>query len=193
LPTIKEKKEFIRYFLNNFQLKKRECVWILNYLMSHEQLIKRVHFVESAKSCPIGIIISTRCASENVPFRYYVGLSMTTDGEKAFHDIRNSGNEDIYIQLNFNGSNTNHQYLGVLEHNPFAPRENSHNAKDSIAAIHLLEYCVNKFQIESIKKEIDRTLETGDKERFTELCEMLNAYPAVERQFEIYKRPRMSV
>jgi uncharacterized protein YpiB (UPF0302 family) len=193
LPTIKEKKEFIRYFLNNFQLKKRECVWILNYLMSHDQLIKRVHFVEDAKSCPIGIIVSTHCATDSVPFRYYVGLSMITDGEKAFHDIRSSGNEDIYIELNFNGSNTNHQYLGVLEHNPFAQRENNVKSDFSIAAIHFLEYCINKFHFESIRKEIDGTLENGDKDRFKELCEMLNTYPVVERQFETYKRPRMSV
>ena len=35
--------------LNNYQLKQRECVWILNYLMSHDQLMHKVHFVEHAK------------------------------------------------------------------------------------------------------------------------------------------------
>jgi uncharacterized protein YpiB (UPF0302 family) len=195
LPTIDKKKEFIRYFLNNYQLKKRECVWILNYLMSHDQLMNKVHFVENAKYCPRGIIISTHCASDNVPFRFYNDLSMTTDGEKAFYDIRLNREEDIYIQLNFNDSNTNHQYLGILEDNPYIPKAEKglEETKDSLAAIHFLEYCVNQFQLESIKKEIDRTLENGDKDRFKELCEQLNKYPVAKKQFETYKRPRMSV
>jgi uncharacterized protein YpiB (UPF0302 family) len=195
LPTIDKKKEFIRCFLNNYQLRKRECVWILNYLMSHDQLLNKVHFVENAKYCPKAIIISTHCASDNVPFRYYVELSMTTDGEKAFYDIRLNRDEEIYIQLNFNGSNTNHQYLGVLEDNPYVSKSEKgvEETKDSLVAIHFLEYCVNKFQFELIKKEIDRTLENGDKGKFKELCELLNGHPVVNKQFETYKRPRMSV
>ena len=44
--------------LNNYQLKQRECVWILNYLMSHDQLMHKVHFVEHAKYCPRGLVMS---------------------------------------------------------------------------------------------------------------------------------------
>lgn len=39
--SVNEKKDFIRWFLNHYQLKRRECVWILNYLMSHDQLMKK--------------------------------------------------------------------------------------------------------------------------------------------------------
>lgn len=39
--SVNEKKEFIRWFLNHYQLKRRECVWILNYLMSHDQLMEK--------------------------------------------------------------------------------------------------------------------------------------------------------
>ena len=46
--SVNEKKEFVRWFLNNYQLKRRECVWILNYLMSHDQLMEKVHCVENA-------------------------------------------------------------------------------------------------------------------------------------------------
>ena len=68
--TVNEKKEFVRWFLTNYQLKRRECVWILNYLMSHDQLMKRVHFVEQAQFCPRGMVMSTHCV-EDPPFRFY--------------------------------------------------------------------------------------------------------------------------
>lgn len=41
--SVNEKKDFIRWFLNHYQLKRRECVWILNYLMSHDSLMEKVH------------------------------------------------------------------------------------------------------------------------------------------------------
>ena len=85
--SVNEKKDFIRWFLNHYQLKRRECVWILNYLMSHDQLMEKVHFVEQAQYCPRGLIMSTHCV-DKVPFRFYKENVMTTDAEKSFHDIR---------------------------------------------------------------------------------------------------------
>ena len=119
--SVNEKKDFIRWFLNHYQLKRRECVWILNYLMSHDQLMEKVHFVEQAQYCPRGIIMSAHCADE-VPFRFYKENIMTTDAEKSFHDIRLNREEDIYIQLNFRASFKVPQFAAVLEENPFMPK-----------------------------------------------------------------------
>ena len=55
--SVNEKKDFVKWFLNNYQLKQRECVWILNYLMSHDHLMHTVHFVEHAKYCPRGLVM----------------------------------------------------------------------------------------------------------------------------------------
>jgi len=123
--SVNEKKDFIRWFLNRYQLKRRESVWILNYLMSHDQLMEKVHFVEEAQFCPRGLIMSTHCTRE-VPFRFYKDNIMTTDAEKSFHDIRLNRDEDIYIQLNFHGSRQSHQYAAVLEENPFVQKNGFH-------------------------------------------------------------------
>jgi len=32
----KDKKTFVRWFLKRFDLKRRECVWILNYIVGHD-------------------------------------------------------------------------------------------------------------------------------------------------------------
>ncbi|WP_455919552.1 ReoY family proteolytic degradation factor [Priestia megaterium] len=171
--TVNEKKEFVRWFLTNYQLKRRECVWILNYLMSHDQLMKRVHFVEQAQFCPRGMVMSTHCV-EDPPFRFYKENIMTTDAEKSFHDIRLNREEDIYIELNFRSLYSSPQYVAVLEDNPYMPKANQTNEKDRVLAEQILEESIQKFQRSKIMELIDKALDENDKEEFQRLSEYLN-------------------
>lgn len=173
--SVNEKKDFIRWFLNHYQLKRRECVWILNYLMSHDQLMEKVHFVENAEKCPRGLIMSTHCVDE-VPFRFYKENVMTTDAEKSFHDIRLNRDEDIYIQLNFYASNQVHQYAAVLVENPFMPKKLQITEKDKIIAEQFLVKSIEKFQKEKILQLIDEALDNGDKELFITLTNQLKYF-----------------
>ncbi|MFD0048595.1 ReoY family proteolytic degradation factor [Actinomycetes bacterium NPDC127524] len=170
--SVNEKKDFIRWFLNHYQLKRRECVWILNYLMSHDQLMKKVHFVEHAQYCPRGLIMSTHCVDE-APFRFYKSNIMTTDAEKSFHDIRLNREEDIFIQLNFKSAYSSYQYASVLENNPFMPRSTAGNDKDKILAEQFLENTILSFQKDRILKEIDDALDNNDEKMFKTLTEKL--------------------
>ncbi|ASV69203.1 ReoY family proteolytic degradation factor [Cytobacillus sp. FSL W7-1323] len=171
--SVNEKKDFIRWFLNHYQLKRRECVWILNYLMSHDQLMEKVHFVEQAQYCPRGLIMSTHCVDE-APFRFYKENVMTTDAEKSFHDIRLNREEDIFIQLNFHAANKAHQYAAVLEENPFMPKTLRISEKDRMIAERFLTESLARFQKEKLLKEIDEALDKQDKERFIQLTTKLN-------------------
>ncbi|UZH06823.1 ReoY family proteolytic degradation factor [Heyndrickxia coagulans] len=166
--SINEKKEFIRWFLNHYQLKRRESVWILNYLMGHDELMEKVHFVEEAHLCPRGIIMSTHCV-DNVPFRFYKDNIMTTDAEKSFHDIRLNREEDIYIQLNFKKSQLSYQYAAVLEENPYMPKDLHINETDRQMAEKLLEKSMKDFKRNKLREEIDKALDEKDYSRFVEL------------------------
>ncbi|WP_018660396.1 ReoY family proteolytic degradation factor [Heyndrickxia acidiproducens] len=170
--SINEKKEFIRWFLNHYQLKRRESVWILNYLMSHDQLMEKVHFVEEAHLCPRGLIMSTHCV-DNVPFRFYKENIMTTDAEKSFHDIRLNRDEEIYIQLNFKSSHLSYQYAAVLEENPFMPKDLHINEKDRMMAEKILQQSIYDFQRNKILKEIDHALDERDYDRFIQLSKQV--------------------
>ncbi len=170
--SVNEKKDFIRWFLNNYQLKRRECVWILNYLMSHDQLMKNVHFVEQAQYCPRGIIMSTHCV-DDVPFRFYKENVMTTDAEKSFHDIRLNREEEIYIQLNFRSSFHSPNYVAVLEENPYMPKHLHVNEQDKELAKKFLEESIHLFQKEHLLKRIDEALDRQDKTEFQRLTEQL--------------------
>lgn len=171
--SVNEKKDFIRWFLNHYQLKRRECVWILNYLMSHDQLMEKVHFVEQAQYCPRGLIMSAHCVDE-VPFRFYKENVMTTDAEKSFHDIRLNRDEEIYIQLNFHASNKAHQYAAVMEENPFMPKTLQINEKDRLIAERFLTESLEKFRREKLLELIDEALDKQDKKAFNILTKQLN-------------------
>lgn len=173
--SVNEKKEFLRWFLNRYQLKRREAVWILNYLMSHDKLLEKVHFVEDARFCPRGLVMSTYC-SNDVPFRFYKENIMTTDAEKSFHDIRLNKDEDIYIQLNFRGSNVSHQYVAVLEENPYVENKLLITEKDKHYVEQFLQFTLRKYQEEKILNAIDEALDRNDKKEFARLVKQLNEF-----------------
>lgn len=169
-----DKKVFIKWFLKNFQLKRREGVWILNYLLSNDELLENIHFVDEAHYCPRAIVMST-VDTTSIPFRFYKENIMTSDAEKSFHDLRMNIEDAMYMQLNFPSIPPEPVYLAVLEENPYMPADMMISEKDRLAAKSLLENSMLEFQEQQILKEIDEALDAGDKERFFELSSLLHA------------------
>lgn len=165
--SVKQKKEFIGWFLNHYQLKRRECVWILTYLRDNADLLKQVRFVSELNSPERTMVMSTHCTSE-IHFEFHKNGQITNDAEKAFHDIRTNRNELINIKLNFKDSQSSVQLYGVLE-----DAEGKIPEEFSIQAEEFLALAVYNFQVNKIKKEIDLAIENNDKERFMELTENL--------------------
>ncbi|GAA0297200.1 uncharacterized protein YpiB (UPF0302 family) [Gracilibacillus halotolerans] len=178
----KDKKEFIQWFLGNYQLKKRESVWILNYLLNDERLLSQVHFVLEARFCPRAIIISTHCSSE-VPFRFYKKHIVTTDADKSFHDIRMHKDEPIYIQVNFRDANRNIHYMKVLEDNPFIPDDYFLTKQDKKIVKDLLDHSLYYYQKEKLTDLINRAL---DSKNFEDFMEYSNALRKLEKEFQSY-------
>ncbi|EQB36118.1 hypothetical protein M948_13865 [Virgibacillus sp. CM-4] len=170
--SVEDKKSFIQWFLNHYQLKKRESVWILNYLVNHDELLANVHFVREAKFCPRGIIMTSHC-SEETAFRFYKNQLVTTDAEKSFHDIRLNKNEALYLQLNFSKSYQNELYISVLEENPFIPDEYFITQKDQELAKQLLDMSLFEFKKKKLNEQIDRALDDMDQVEFLKLSEQL--------------------
>ncbi|MEC5422471.1 ReoY family proteolytic degradation factor [Virgibacillus sp. C22-A2] len=170
--STQDKKSFIQWFLNHYQLKKRESVWILNYLVNHNELLVNVHFVREAKFCPRGIIMTSHCSLET-PFRFYKNQLVTTDAEKSFHDIRLNHDEPLYLQLNFKKSYQNSFYATVLEENPYLPDEYFITKKDQEIAEQLLESSLYEFKKKALLSEIDCALDQRDQAEFSKLVEQL--------------------
>src|SRR5690625_3623048 len=98
-PTISltDKQTFLKKFLYHYELKSRECVWLLNYLLGDRQLLPRVHFVEMATLAPKALVISAK-GVDAIPFSFHKQKRMTTNAEKAFHDLRLNRTEDVYVE-----------------------------------------------------------------------------------------------
>lgn len=171
--SVQDKKSFIQWFLNHYQLKKRESVWILNYLVNHKDILVHVHFVRDAKFCPRGIIMTSHCSNE-APFRFYKNQLVTTDAEKSFHDIRLNQHEPLYLQLNFNNSNQNSTYVGVLEDNPFTPDEYTITKDDKELAAHVLNKILYDYKKNKLLQEIDHALDEINQKKFMKLTEQLH-------------------
>ncbi|GAA0423007.1 MAG: ReoY family proteolytic degradation factor [Bacillota bacterium] len=175
--SVEDKKSFIQWFLNHYQLKKRESVWILNYLVNHDELLTNVHFVREAKFCPRGIIITSHC-SEETAFRFYKNQLVTSDAEKSFHDIRLNKHEPLYLQLNFKKSYQNALYIAVLEENPFIPDEYFITQKDQELAKQLLDQSIFDFKKKQLHKKIDLALDEMNQEAFIKLSNELKSLEA---------------
>ncbi|MBP1969602.1 uncharacterized protein YpiB (UPF0302 family) [Virgibacillus natechei] len=171
--SVQDKKSFIRWFLDHYQLKKRESVWILNYLVNHNELLANVHFVREVKFCSRGIVMTSQC-SEEAPFRFYKNHLVTTDAEKSFHDIRLNQHEPLYLQLNFKNANQNSFYVSVLEENPYIPDEYFITKKDQDLAKQLLDKSLFTYKKDLLLTEIDQSLDEMDQKKFTKLVNQLH-------------------
>ncbi|QKE56482.1 hypothetical protein [Bacillus phage YungSlug] len=122
-PTVEEKREFIKWVLNNLKLAKREMSWILNYLLSHNSLVEKVHFVEKgALKTPKGMILCAKNYSDeeyNSSFVYIKHNCVSGDCEKAFHDVRLNRDEDVYIEIIAGDLFKNESYVSAIEENPY--------------------------------------------------------------------------
>ncbi|HEY4602505.1 MAG TPA: ReoY family proteolytic degradation factor [Cerasibacillus sp.] len=170
--SLKDKKDFITWVLNHLHFKKRESVWILHYLLGHETILENIHFVNEAKFCPRGLIMSTICSGD-VPFRYYKSHIVTTDSDKTFHDIRMNQDQPLYIEINFKHAHKNARYVSVLEENPYLPEDYFLSEEDIQHAHQLLDISVYLFQKKRLKSKIDVALDQGDKKEFLRLSRAL--------------------
>ena len=171
--SIEDKKKFLTWFLDHHQLKRRESMWILDYLLNHDIVMNKVHFVENADKAPRGLLMST-IGDDHPGFQFYKQNKMFDNPEQAFHEIRLNWHNHLYIELFFIDCHKSETYLEVLEDNPY------HKWNDNLLIDLQSEVTqgLKEFQIEAQKMEIlyeiDRSLEINDRERFLSLSEQLN-------------------
>jgi len=179
--SVLEKKDFLKWFLNNYQLKRRECAWLLNYLMSDDQLMEKVHFVDDAEYCPKSLVISANDV-DSIPFSFHKRQHVTMDAEKSFHDIRLNKEEELFIQLNFKDAKKNPQFVAVLEDNPFIPIDKDTEKMYCLLAEMVIDQATFHFQKKQLLEKIDKALDHGDKENFLIYTKQLADLKGWEKQ-----------
>ncbi|AZP05313.1 ReoY family proteolytic degradation factor [Jeotgalibaca ciconiae] len=171
-PTLEEKKTFITWFIQNHQLKRRESLWILNYLLNHELLLKNIHFVENIALTNRGMGLAT-VTSSNEPFVYYKEGKRYDDPEQAFHDLRLNWKEDFYLELYFEQSYQVLSFYSVLEANPFEDGDKLFSPE----VVSIVDQSLKKLAWQERKNHLMQLIDTAliekDEEKFKKYTEEL--------------------
>ncbi|MBM7645280.1 uncharacterized protein YpiB (UPF0302 family) [Scopulibacillus daqui] len=178
IVSVNEKRLFLKWFLNHHQLKRRECVWLLNYVISDDHLMSLFKFVDNVSGCPRSMVISEKSV-KNISFEYRKHHVKTDDPEKAFHDIRLNQEETIYVQINFSSPYSYPEYVAVLEDNPYH-QPDLHDKYGEIAD-KVITHVETTFKKENIYREINKALDDGDRERFYKLTKQLNDLETLDK------------
>ncbi|MCF6093366.1 ReoY family proteolytic degradation factor [Microaerobacter geothermalis] len=172
--TVTAKKEFIKWFLSHYELQKREATWLLQYLMSDDRLLSKVHFTDSIRHLPKAVLMSTKCV-KLTPFKYCKNKRVILDVEKAFHDIRLRPDEDVYISLHFRDRELSPEYAAVLEANPMEKQNVLQDTLLGLLAELVLDELIYQYKKEWIQRQIDHALDNKDQGKFFELTEELKS------------------
>ncbi|NIK12299.1 ReoY family proteolytic degradation factor [Alkalibacillus almallahensis] len=168
-----QKKVFLNWFLNQYELPKREIVWLFDYILKRDELLNHIHFVYEAHLCPRGMVVSVE-SQDKRPFRYYKEHVVTSEVEKAFHDIRMNHQEDLYIELNFPDVRQSTAYSDVLSNNPYLPDDYYLEESDYQMVDSLLQFVTDEHYMTQLKLKIDESLDNGDDEAFYFYSWLLN-------------------
>lgn len=124
---------------------------------------------------------------DHLPFSFHKQHHVTTDTEKAYHDIRLNQSEDVYIELHFQGANRYSPFLTVLEENPYVPDDVELTKVYDEAATFILQRSLISYQRERLTNEIDRALDEKDQDRFiTLLLELKKLDEEKEKKLDAY-------
>lgn len=173
--SIDSKKSCLHWFLNRYKVKQREVVYLLHYVMREDDLLESVHFVYDVQYAKRGWLISAEGAKKP-GFKFYNNQLVTTDVDKAFHDVRLNKGEPLYIELSFDGVKRSLDYHRVLEDNPFIPDDYYVQEQDRRAMEDLLDTTLKSGYESWLRKEIDRCLDEGNDEQFNVLSLQLQRY-----------------
>jgi len=182
--TASAKKEFIRWFLSHYQLKKKEGTWLFNYILSDERLLERIHFTEDLRNRDKTMIVSAICSGAT-PFQFQKLTKVYYDVEKAFHDIRLNPHEDLYVTVYFRDRLTCSRYLTVLEGRPLQDQRVSQETMMSLLAEIIMDRSIRKHRMQKLQEEIDISLLKGEKGRFLALTSEWNELRKLELDSEV--------
>lgn len=184
--TTSDKRLFLNWLVNHVSFKRREVLWILNYLANHETILKNVHFVENVQATTRGLKVVDIKSTEE-PIMLFIEQQTFTDTDQIFHEIRMHWNKPLYMECVFPDSWQVESYLQVLEDNPFA-KWNDSIPEEVIQSIEqFFEEEELTSQIAKLNSQIDQALEAGDKDNFIVLTDEVNRLKNLSRMNSISK------
>ncbi|GAE29713.1 YpiB family protein [Alkalihalobacillus hemicellulosilyticus] len=163
-----EKRSFLRWFLDQHQLKHKDARMLLDHIIKKHHILENVTFTETIQQRERTIVISST-SSDEVGFVYYYHNQKTEDVSKALGDLLANPADKIYLILHFYGKQSNQRYVQLVE----TPRKDSFKRykqfkQDSNEVDALIELTM-------LKNQINEALDNRDEARFRALVKRLEA------------------
>ncbi|MGX7195491.1 YpiB family protein [Enterococcus olivae] len=171
--NVADKKRFLNWFVSHVSFSRREVSWILNYLATHETILKNVCFVEHAEKTPRGIRVQG-IQAEGEPISLFLKGKIFVDSDQIFHEIRLNWKEPLYLECLFPNCWSNEFFLAVLEDNPHYRWNETLDAEMATKVDAYFSQADIDGQISVLYKQIDEALGKGEQERFLNLSAEVN-------------------
>lgn len=171
---VADKKKFLTWLITHEFFVRREVSWILNYLLTHDAILKQVHFVENAQHTPRGLCVRSSSVSDQ-SITLYLDDRTYQDSDQIFHEIRFNWKSALYIECIFPKPWENPLYMAVLEDNKFHKWNDNLDATMVDRVDTYFKQNALESQIQALYEEIDEALESGNQEQFIMLTNQVNA------------------
>ncbi|ODJ49924.1 hypothetical protein BFR40_10450 [Brochothrix thermosphacta] len=169
--TTAEKRDFLTWFLQHYRVHIPEVIILLDFLKNNDEVLESAHFVNDITRCERAMIVSTDNLDQE-PFLFFKKHLVTTDPQKAFHDIRMHPEQAIYVQVDFPHALTSPEYVGVKEDNPYQMMQTLSNAERSEVNTFISE-TLRQERIADVTELINQALDEGNLDDFNEWTRVL--------------------
>ena len=168
-----EKRNFLKWFLQNNRLKQTDAKNLINFLMNTHHILEKVTFTEKLSLNTRTIVISS-LNSDEPGFEFYYNKRKTSDVATAIWELTSNPGK-VHIILNFYGKLLNHRYTMLIESQIIENIKTYENyQRISKEVDELLETVIIEKKIDEIRHQIDHALDKKNEELFHSLVKQLN-------------------
>ncbi|MFC0471618.1 YpiB family protein [Halalkalibacter kiskunsagensis] len=167
-----EKSSFLKWFLQQYQLKHKDARMLLEYIINNHHILENLSIVETVPKKERTILISSM-QSDKPGFVYYNQKRTTEDVSKALGDLMSNPSDKLNLKLHFYGKQSNHRYLQLVESetNYFVRYKQFKEYEKETKLI--IEKSLVDQEINKVRQQIDEALDQNDKQLFNKLVERL--------------------
>lgn len=170
--TVTEKRDFLTWFIQHYRIHVPEVRTLLEFLRGNDTLLESIHFVADSTKCERAILISTDTEKQE-PFLFFKEKLVTTNPQKAFHDIRRHPEQTLYLDIDFPNAMIAPQYARVREENPFKS-EQTVSAEEQADIDQFVTEKLRQERIVQLEQLVNDALDVCDAHNFTRYASALN-------------------
>lgn len=167
--TTAHKRNFLQWFLAHYEVKDPLAKWLLESILNHEELLSHVHFTEQLQTSKKALLISTKCV-QMTAFKFYHHHRSSTDVEKAYLNLHQNPEQDVYITLYFRNRLHSESFRLVLEQPEHQVIRYAGQRLEALQIELFLDHLLHRHKLQLIMRELDLALDQRDKERFLALA-----------------------